>query len=229
MFQTPRFNAPALPSRPTAAGRSHATAVELKKVTSENAPLSEETVMHDLTPLFLPTSRNASLRRLPQREPGRTFWDNEALKLGLAETGWNYGKDLRPVATINHRPVSEAGPIDALIAITPAPALAGFGRSELAVAELRPRGAFVEVVAAGTGRRVIGIALPVEARPPTDKVWRPLEFMAAVEPAGLVAPLALTARSGVEEVDVYFQKYLARTFRVGERLLPGFYRITVAP
>jgi hypothetical protein len=56
-----------------------------------------------------------------------------------------------------------------------------------------------------------------------------MEFVAAVDPAGLVGPLVPTVRSGVEEVDNFFQNYLARTLRVGERLAPGFYRICVGP
>jgi hypothetical protein len=60
-------------------------------------------------------------------------------------------------------------------------------------------------------------------------MWAPLEFLATVEAAGLVAPLTLTGRSGVDEVDAFFRNYLVRTFRLGERLPPGFYRITVSP
>jgi hypothetical protein len=45
----------------------------------------------------------------------------------------------------------------------------------------------------------------------------------------LIAPLTLTTRSGVEEIDNFYRNYLVRTYRVGERLAPGFYRITVAP
>jgi hypothetical protein len=56
-----------------------------------------------------------------------------------------------------------------------------------------------------------------------------MEFLAAVDPAGLAAPLTLTTRSGVEDVDTYFQNFLAHTLRVGERLAPGFYRISVGP
>jgi hypothetical protein len=53
--------------------------------------------------------------------------------------------------------------------------------------------------------------------------------VAAIDPTGLAAPLTITTRSGVDEVDAYFQNFLARTLRVGERLAPGFYRISVGP
>ena len=36
-------------------------------------------------------------------------------------------------------------------------------------------------------------------------------------------------RSDVDAVDAYFERYLTDTFRVGDRLAPGFYRIRVGP
>jgi hypothetical protein len=56
-----------------------------------------------------------------------------------------------------------------------------------------------------------------------------MEFMAAVDASGLVGPLVLTVHSDVAEVDAYFGRYLAETFRIGQRLEPGFYRICVGP
>jgi hypothetical protein len=46
--------------------------------------------------------------------------------------------------------------------------------------------------------------------------------------AGLVGPLVPTIRSGTA-ADAYFLKYLTESLRVGERLSPGFYRISVGP
>jgi hypothetical protein len=80
---------------------------------------------------------------------------------------------------------------------------------------------------------VIAETLPLEARPPGEKdgagAWRPLEFNALVSPAGLVGTLVITERSDSEEVNAFFRDYLTRTFRVGERLPPGMYRIVVGP
>jgi hypothetical protein len=56
-----------------------------------------------------------------------------------------------------------------------------------------------------------------------------MEFMAAVDPAGLVGPLVLTVHSNVAEVDAYFARFLSEELRVGQRLEPGFYRICVGP
>jgi hypothetical protein len=71
--------------------------------------------------------------------------------------------------------------------------------------------------------------LPVSAKPPSDQPWEPAEFSAVVDITGLVAPLATVSSSRVEEVDNHFKNYLARTFRIGERLRPGLYRVTVGP
>ena len=51
---------------------------------------------------------------------------------------------------------------------------------------------------------------------PAVRPWDPMEFMAAVDAAGLVGPVVPTTRSGVAEVDAYFSRYLAETLRVGQ-------------
>jgi hypothetical protein len=73
------------------------------------------------------------------------------------------------------------------------------------------------------------LAQAITGAPPGKGGWAPVEFVARVDAAGLVGPLVVTERSGLEEVDVFFANYLARTLRVGERLAPGFYRICVGP
>jgi hypothetical protein len=56
------------------------------------------------------------------------------------------------------------------------------------------------------------------AKPPTQQEWQPMEFLAAIEPGGLVGLPSLVASSGVEKVDQYFLDYLVKDWRVGERL-----------
>ncbi len=222
LFRVPAGPAP-VPAAPVP------TVVELRKLSRETSLQSEEAALRDLAPLFLPTPRNATLERLPQREPGRSMIDRETPQLGFGEGGAGLEKDLPPVASLNGRTLAAAGPLDALLGIAPGPGLSGFGRNDPKVPALAPRGAVVEVVAAGTGRTVLADRLAPEAKPPTDQIWQPLVLFAAVDAAGLVAPLSVVGASGVDAVDVHFRSYLARTYRVGERLAPGFYRITVAP
>ena len=202
--------------------------VALARTGASQQTLADETRMRDLTPLFLPTEWNARAKQPPLREPGEGVLDVQPLKLEFAEGEIRVARDLPAVATLNGQPLASARPVDLLSEGAGTPAL-GFGRSEVAVIPLPPRGGFVEVVESATGRSVLAEALPPQARPSTARPWGPLEFMAAVDAAGLVAPLALTAGSQVDEVDAHYRNYLVRSYRIGERLPPGFYRIIVGP
>ncbi|HEY1765543.1 MAG TPA: hypothetical protein VGF85_11515, partial [Opitutaceae bacterium] len=104
----------------------------------------------------------------------------------------------------------------------------GFGRAEIILQPLAKRGAYVEITEAGTGRKVLDVAL-ADASPPSSLPWQPMEFLAAVDTAGLVGPLSPISRSGVDEVDGYFGRYLSDVFRLGQRLAPGLYRVSVGP
>lgn len=190
--------------------------------------LKEEALLRDLQPLFLPTDRNAALPE-PRLEPGRTFLENETLKLMFTNAEAQLSKDLPPVVTLDAKQVEDAEPANALSPTEAGISTQGFGRRRVATTTFEPRGGYVEVAALNDGKRVFELELPVEARPPGNKSWAPVEFIAVVDPAGLVSPLVVTTGSRVEEVDSHFRNYLAQNFRIGDRLSPGFYRITVAP
>lgn len=216
LFRAPHAAAPAAPPR------------EIKVRLDSNPALRDEAAIFDPTPLFLPTKLNAAPRPLDLPPPGAAFPDYQP-RLGFAEMELKLDALALPAPIgVPPRPQTAPGAVLAL----PAPGALGlgFGRTDAAVTELKPRGGFVEITAAGDGRRLLSQPLPEAVRPPGgDKPWQPLEFVAAVDAAGLVGPPVPTVRSGVEEVDTYFQNYLARTLRVGERLPPGFYRICVGP
>jgi hypothetical protein len=177
------------------------------------------TMLFDLTPLFLPTEFNSSRKEYVPSEPGSAFtgfpagltFDVSRLELRLPPTG----------------PVPE-NPAEALVGDPPGAPFIGFGRSDIKVEPLPPRGAYVEIVDAGNGKTVFGQAV-ADAHPPSSAPWKPMEFIAAVDTAGLVGPLVPTVRSTDADVDDYFGRYLAETLRVGQRLAPGFYRISVGP
>ncbi len=177
-----------------------------------------EAALLDPTPLFLPTEWNTARKEVKLPESRGAFagydakwrFDVSELKLGLPT----------PVRV-------SANAAEALLIPAPGAPFGGFGRSDAVMEPLIGRGAFIEVVAVGSGRRILAEALTA-ARAPGGGGWQPLEFLAAVDAAGLVS-LDLTARSGLEEVDVYFTRYLAQTLRIGARLAPGFYRICVGP
>jgi hypothetical protein len=219
------FGVPAVPPpAPVPAVAGH-VAVRLAPPGATDALLRQETELRDLRPLFLPTSRNAALRE-PRREPGRNLLDDEELKLKFAEADLSVEP---PVVLLNGVPVGQASPVEALAIDADLAGLTGFGRRPAAVKALEPRGGFLEIVATRDGTPVLTVTLPVAARPATDKAWGPVEFFATVDAIGLASPLVLTEGSRVEEVDAHFRKFLMQDFRLGARLPPGFYRITVAP
>jgi hypothetical protein len=184
--------------------------------------LKEEATLRDPTPLFLPTQWNASESSFatnPRREftgsfqgyaPIMTFPETE-LKLALL-----------PVTPVPARPA------DAFAAEKPSRPYTGLGQTDRPVVSLEPRGAFIEVVAAGTGGPILAQPRP-DARPPGDSSWQPLEFLVAVDRKGIVGPPVLTASSGTAAVDGYFANYLVDILRLGERVRPGFYRISIGP
>lgn len=222
------FQAP-LPAPPASSVRPHKAEVILLQPDAANAVVHEQAAMHDTTPLFLPTERNAAARQPPRREPGRSFLDNESPKLSIGEGGLNLTAELPPIVTLNGKAPAAASPQDSLAAAAPSEMLIGFGRAETALTPGAPRGGYIEVVAEANGRTVLRSVVPLASAPPTAKAWQPLEFLVAVDPAGLVGPLIITEDSQVEEVNLHFRKYLAQTFRLGERLAPGFYRVVVGP
>jgi hypothetical protein len=179
----------------------------------------EGTMLFDLTPLFLPTEYNSSRKAYVPREPGSAFTGFPA-NLTFAASG--LALHLPPAAAV------PANPAEALAGDPPGAPFIGLGRSDQKVESLPPRGAYVEIMDAGNGRRMFGQPV-ADAHPPTSAPWRPMEFMAAVDSAGLVGPVVPTVRSGIREVDDYFARYLAETLRVGQRLAPGFYRVSVGP
>ncbi len=181
----------------------------------------EDAQAHDPTPLFLPTQWNSSEKEVPRREPSQTF-ENFGAKLVFSEI--NLALDLPSPTAVPERTA------DALDSNPPGQPFVGIGRSDSPPPVVSLRSAFLEIVAAGSGQRVfsqalIGLASGVADSPPEGGAW---QFMAAVDAAGLVGALVPTVRSGTTS-DGYFLDYLVRTFRVGDRLAPGFYRISVGP
>ncbi|HEY1110609.1 MAG TPA: hypothetical protein VGE76_18300 [Opitutaceae bacterium] len=223
-----------IPKTGAAALREPARAVRVQRVEAGSATLGAASTLRDLTPLFLPTERNAGLARLAPRAVDPAFYQAPAAGPERAAAAWHVDRLPPPVTLKEGRIPVDAASDPALLRNflddAALEALAkGMGRDSVSVGELSPRGGVVEVVSTGDGLRVLTDILDAKVRPPTEKVWQPLVLLAHVGPAGLVRPLSVDIRSGIEEVDLFFQNYLARSFRIGERLPPGFYRITVAP
>jgi hypothetical protein len=199
--------------------------VRIARPDASDRLLQEEADLRDLRPMFLPTERNAALVE-PRMEAGRNFLDHESFK-AAAEP--ELGAVLPEIGSIQGGALENATPLDAMGATGIGLPLAGFGRQSPEVVPMRPRGAVVEAVAMSDGRTVWIETLPEGGTPRRDLAWTPLEMVAVVDRAGLAGPLVITEGSRVDDVDIHFRNYLAQTFRLGERLAPGFYRIIVSP
>ncbi len=175
-------------------------------------------MLYDLTPLFLPTAFNSSRRDYEPTEPAGGFAGFPAKHVF---------DDIELTLNLPPPTVIPSTPAEALGDDPPGAPFLGFGRATVKVEPLAPRAAYVEILNAGTGRRVFGEPL-ADAHPPSAS-WKPMEFLASVDPAGLVGPPVLTLHSDAAEVDAYFARYLVDTLRVGQRLAPGFYRISIGP
>jgi hypothetical protein len=177
---------------------------------------------HDPTPLFLPTEWNARPDLRPETAVGEPA-DNP--RYGTPQL--NFPVSATKLAFPSRVEVP-GKPVDALKLWAGETPFLGMGRKDVPVAALPQRTALVEVVTADGGRQVLTQAL-TDARPPGNGDWAPMEFLVAVEPAGLMGLPALVPGSTPADVAAYFQNYLAKVLRVGERLAPGFYRIKVGP
>lgn len=178
--------------------------------------MRDEAILFDLAPLFLPTKWNSTQKESPRQEPGSL--DPYPPKYAFGEN------ELRLPARAAAVPTT---PIQALAAEPGGNSFPGFGRIPRAILPLAARGGFVEVFAANDGKRVLAMALR-DANPPAPSAgwWQAPEFFAAVDPSGLVGSLVLTAGSGSGEIDEYYRNYLTEDFRLGDRLRPGFYRVS---
>ena len=188
-------------------------------VNDQDRVVSDEAILLDPTALFLPTRWNATQREILPREPGGIFQGYDTPKHSFGENDLKLSLPAPiPVPT---------GAAEAVMSEALASALIGFGRADQPMPLPPLRGGFVEIVAAASGRPVL--AQIIVGGPPVSGQWQPVEFVAAVDVAGLIGPLVVTTRSGLEEVDSFFANYLIRTLRLGSRLGPGFYRIYVGP
>lgn len=168
----------------------------------------------DPTPLFFPTEWNygqGALRDSMKRQPGQVFGEVEPKFVNFNPPGAEAPEIRLPdvVAAGNEVPFGGMGEID----VKPIP-----------VAE---RSGFLEVKRLRDGETIIAQPLTGLVLPNPD--FAPLEFLVVVGSAGLVAEPVLTAGSGWEDVDSHLRSYLAKTFRVGERVRPGIYRILIGP
>ena len=187
---------------------------------TDDEVLRERAELLDPTPLFFPTKWNfgqSPLRESMRRQPGQVFGSIEAKFVFDDQNMKSYG--IEPS-------VAPEKLSDVLVQGNEAP-LAGLGQADVQRPALVERSSFVEVRGLVNGEIIIEQSLKNILVPRSDYI--PLEFLVVVSSAGVVGDLVLTSPSGWEEVDNFFRTYLVKSFRLGERLNPGRYRVLVGP
>lgn len=182
--------------------------------------LRERADLLDPTPLFFPTDWNYGQRPLQEslrRQPGQVFGSFEPKWTFTDQTLKPYGAEATPA------PEKLA---DVLTQGNEAP-FAGIGHIDAPRVALPERVGFLEVREFGKTEPIIEQTLRYLSLPRLD--YAPLEFLVVIGSAGIVGDPVLASGSGWEEVDAFFRSYLVKTFRLGERLNPGRYRVLVGP
>lgn len=206
---------------PAAPGTIDPASVKVEISAARDARVHERVSFHDPAPLFLPTDLNAS-PEAPSGVTGREPGDGSRYGAQLV-----FPANAIKLAFPSRVEVPEK-PVDVLRLWAGEAPFLGMGEKDAAVTPLPRRAALVEVMTADGGRQVLSQAL-TDAHPPGNGDWLPMEFLIGVDPTGLVGLPAVVPGSGSADVAAYFQNYLAKVLRVGERLPPGFYRIKVGP
>lgn len=182
--------------------------------------LEERAELLDPTPLFIPTQRNYGQGPLPGRvvkQPGQVFGNFEA-KMNFAPSGLaSYGADLE----------TPPESLPEMLATGNAAPLAGIGQIDATATALPERAGFIEVKALVDGELKMRVPLTNLGVATTD--FSPTEFLILVGSAGLIGEPVLTLGSGRDELDQAARDFLVKTFRLGERLSPGRYAVTVGP
>ncbi len=181
-----------------------------------DSALREQAEYLDPAPFFFPTKWNFAPENII-RQPGQIFgwidpklvFSDQNIKSYSAESATDVANLAEIVKSGNETP------------------FAGMGGRELNAVPLVERGGFLEISSLRDGKTVI--AQKLEKIAGIDSDFSPLEFLVSVGPAGLNADPVLMSGSGREEIEIFLRTYLAKTFRVGERLAPGRYRILIGP
>lgn len=186
-----------------------------------NPVVSEQLEYLNPEPLFMPTAWNAGVQPLPselRRQPDQAFQSFDPQMTFSSNR-------LDPVFTPPSLAPEE--PLQALD-IGGSPRFATIGRREPARVSLE-REAFIEVRRVGDGGLVH--AAPLSGLPASirEVPWAPIRFLVAVNEVGLVGSPMVEIGSGNTEIDDAIQAFLGFDYRLGNRLVPGFYRVTVGP
>lgn len=208
---------------PTATAAAHAPLLPQVRVVSGDAAapdqvLRERAELLDPTPLFFPTERNYGLqadRVARLRQPGQVF--------GSFDPKLTVGEQSMAPFRLESTPVPEK--LSDVLSQGSEASFDGMGQIDRQRSTLPIRAGHVEVRDLSTGDLIINQSLTGISPPRAD--FAPVEFLVTVSAAGIVGDPVLTSASEGEDIDNFFRDYLVRSYRLGQRLLPGRYRVLV--
>ena len=191
-----------------------------KPGTSVGNAMRERAEYFDPTPLFFPTEWNfgqGALRESMKRQPGDVF--------GSIDAQFVFGE--QNIKPYNAGLAAQTFSLAEVVAASNETPFGGMGESEAKPVVLAGRSGFLEVRTVSDGKPILEQTLVGVSIAHAD--FAPLEFLVVVGNSGMITEPILVSRSGWEDVDGYFRTYLLKTFRAGERLAPGMYRILIGP
>ncbi len=190
---------------------------------AKDITLQEEAALRDPEVLFMPTAVNAGQAEAivgdERTEPTTAFRDFQP------RLGYDDGDSLVAFPQLTKVPET---PIAALRTEQGRDAFRSLGRRKIPMEALSSRFGYMEVVEAGSGQVALTAELPMVADAPRED-WAPLQLVAAVDLTGLIGLPAVTVSSGSNGVDGWLPEHLARSYRLGARLKPGIYHISLGP
>lgn len=183
--------------------------------------LRAEIVLHDPTPLFLPTPWNSG--RVPasktmERSPGTSF---EPIAAKWVFPDQNNRLILPEVVGV---PDNAIGVVTRL---SPPIQLAELARTDDRGERLPARQGRWEVRSLGSGRRLAAGDLPAAAVP--NGLRAPLELVLAVDVHGLIGNPTVVGAADGATVDFGEVTRMMQALSLGARLRPGIYRILLGP
>lgn len=180
--------------------------------------LRERAELLDPTPLFFPTEWNYGLqpeRIASLRQPGQVF--------GSFDPKLTVGEQSMAPFRLESAPVPEK--LSDVLSQGSEASFDGMGQIGRQRSTLPVRAGHVEVRDLESGKLIIDQSITGISPPRPD--FAPVEFLVTVSSGGIVGDPVLTSTSEGEDVDNFFRDYLVRSYRLGERLLPGRYRVLV--
>lgn len=208
---------PVTPAEATTAPQAFVQLAKVGKATGDQV-LQEKAELLDPTPLFFPTNWN---------------YGQQPLRVSSIKQPGQFADRFPPISAIDEKNISSYGMespavpeklADVLVQGNEAP-FAGIGQIDRPQSSLPVRQGYLEVRELKNGDSVKSEPLSGLSLPRTD--FQPVEFLVVVEAGGLIGEPLLTAGSGWDEVDNFFRSYLVKSYRLGERLRPGRYRVVI--